>query len=162
MEKKSIMNNFASIRPFAILVLRIVLSGIFIVAAFGKLLHPDALVATVINYNILPIFLATYFAYTLPWVEIIAGIMLLTGFGTRGASFAIGLLLVSFIAAIGVNIERGVSMECGCFDIFDMNEKLGTAILFRDIVFLIVAVLLVFTKDFILSIDNYIGRQIKR
>jgi putative oxidoreductase len=115
----------------------------------------------VINYNILPIGLAKLFAYTLPWVEIISGLMLIVGFGTRAASFALSWLLLSFIIAIWINIKRGVSMECGCFDIFGMNEKIGSAILFRDIVFFIVAVILVSKKEFMLSIDNYIERKAK-
>jgi uncharacterized membrane protein YphA (DoxX/SURF4 family) len=161
MERKCII-NFALIKPTIILILRVTLGVIFVIAAYGKLLHPDVLVSTVINFNILPIGLAKIFAYILPWIEIIAGIMLIVGFGIRGASFSLGWLLVSFIIAIWVNIHRGVSMECGCFDIFGMNEKIGSAILFRDIMFLIVAILLVFTKDFMLSIDNYMERKIKK
>lgn len=149
------------LRPVILLVLRVTLGIIFVVAAYGKLLHPDVLVSTVINYNILPIGLAKLFAYTLPWVEIISGLMLIVGFGTRAASFALSWLLLSFIIAIWINIKRGVSMECGCFDIFGMNEKIGSAILFRDIVFFIVAVILVSKKEFMLSIDNYIERKAK-
>ncbi|MCL4467989.1 MAG: DoxX family membrane protein [Deltaproteobacteria bacterium] len=158
MERKCVI-NFALMRPVIILVLRVILGIVFVVAAYGKLLHPDALVSTVINFNILPLGLAKIFAETLPWIEMIGGIMLIIGFGTRGASFALGWLLVSFIIAIWINIHRGVSMDCGCFDLFGMNEKIGSAILIRDIVFLIVAIALVFTKDFMLSIDTVLERK---
>jgi uncharacterized membrane protein YphA (DoxX/SURF4 family) len=161
MERKCII-NFALMRPGIVFILRVMLGIVFVVAAYGKLLHPDVLVSTVINFNILPMGLAKIFAYTLPWIEMIAGIMLIAGFGIRGASFAIGLLLVSFIIAIGINMHRGISMECGCFDIFGMNEKVGSEILFRDILFLIVAVSLVLTKDFMLSIDTYMERKQKK
>jgi uncharacterized membrane protein YphA (DoxX/SURF4 family) len=161
MERKCII-NFALMRPVIVFILRVMLGIVFVVAAYGKLLHPDVLVSTVINFNILPMGLAKIFAYTLPWIEMIAGIMLIAGFGIRGASFAIGLLLVSFIIAIGINMHRGISMECGCFDIFGMNEKVGSEILFRDILFLIVAVSLVLTKDFMLSIDTYMERKQKK
>lgn len=161
MEKKCII-NFALIKPLIILVLRITLGAIFIIAAYGKLLHTDVLVSTVINYNILPIMLSKYFAYTLPWVEVIAGIMLIIGFGTRGASFAIAWLLISFIIAIGINMQKGVSMECGCFDIFGMNEKIGSSLLLRDIIFLMVAMMLTLTKEFILGIDTFMERRFKK
>ncbi|MGC8580416.1 MAG: MauE/DoxX family redox-associated membrane protein [bacterium] len=160
MERKCVI-NFTMIKPAIILVLRVTLGIVFVIAAYGKLIHPDVLVSTVINYDILPIGLAKLFAYMLPWVEMISGIMLITGVGTRAAAFALSWLLLSFIIAIWINIKRGVSMECGCFDIFGMDEKIGSAILFRDIVFLIVAVLLVFTRDFILSIDSFIERKLK-
>lgn len=160
MEKKCII-NFAMIRPVILLVLRVTLGIVFVIAAYGKLLHPDVLVATVINYNILPTNLAKLFAYMLPWVEIISGLMLIVGFGTRAASFSLSWLLLSFIIAIWINIKRGVSMECGCFDIFGMNEKIGSAILIRDIVFLVVAIILVSKNDFMLSIDNYIEKKVK-
>ncbi len=155
MEKKCRI-NFAMAWPAMILVLRVAIGIVFVVAAYGKLLHPDVLISTVINFNILPIGLAKVFAEVLPWAEMISGVMLITGFGTRGASLSISLMLVSFIIAIAINIHRGVSMECGCFDIFGMNEKVGTEILFRDSFFLIAAIFLVFTRDFLLSIDNYL------
>ncbi len=148
--------NFAMIRPAFILILRLVIGFVFVLAAYGKLLHPDVLVSTVINFNILPVGLAKIFAEVLPWIEIISGVMLIIGFGTRGAALSISLLLVSFIIAIAVNIHRGVSMECGCFDIFGMNEKIGSAILLRDFFFLIAAGIMVFTKDFLLSMDTYL------
>lgn len=158
MERKCVI-NFELIRPFIILLLRLILGVVFVIAAYGKLLHPDVLVSTVINYNILPLGMAKLFAYTLPWIEMIAGLMLIIGLGTRGASFALSWLLLSFIIAIWVNIKRGVSMECGCFDIFGMNEKIGSAILIRDIIFLLVTVILVFTKNFVLSVDSFMERK---
>lgn len=147
------------LRPVIVLVLRLVLGVVFIIAAYGKLLHPDVLVSTVINFDILPMGLAKLFAYVLPWIEIISGAMLIVGFGIRGASLSLGLLLVSFIIAVAVNMHRGVSMECGCFDIFGMNEKIGSAILIRDTIFLVVTVVFLFTKKFMLSID---GRMKKK
>ncbi|MCL4558975.1 MAG: DoxX family membrane protein [Deltaproteobacteria bacterium] len=158
MERKCIV-NLAMLRPVIVLVLRLVLGVVFIIAAYGKLLHPDVLVSTVINFDILPMGLAKLFAYVLPWIEIISGAMLIVGFGIRGASLSLGLLLVSFIIAVAVNMHRGVSMECGCFDIFGMNEKIGSAILIRDTIFLVVTVVFLFTKKFMLSID---GRMKKK
>ncbi len=160
MERKCIL-NFAMLKPAVILVLRMALGAVFIIAAYGKLLHPGALVSTVINFNILPAGLAKLFAYVLPWVEIIAGSMLIVGIGIRGASLSLGLLLVSFIVAIAINMHRGVSMECGCFDIFGMNEKIGSAILVRDSLFLVVVIVFLFTRDFVLSIDSYLEKRVR-
>ncbi len=161
MERKCVI-NFALMKPFILLLLRVLLGAVFILAAYGKLLHPEVLVSTVINFNILPLGLSKIFAYTLPWIEMIAGIMLIIGFGTRGASFAIAWLLISFIIAIGINMHRGVSMECGCFDIFGMNEKIGSEILLRDVIFFLIAAALVLTKEFLFSVDTFMERKSKQ
>jgi len=159
MKGNNIMSS-AKIKPLTIFVLRIILGIIFVVAAYNKLLHMDVLTATVINYNILPVTLAKYFAYAFPWIEIIAGVMLITGLGTRGASLAIVGLLVSFIIAIAINMYRGVSIDCGCFGgLFGMHENIGAGILIRDSIFLVVAVFLTFTKEFMFSADSYLGKK---
>ncbi|MCL4478339.1 MAG: DoxX family membrane protein [Deltaproteobacteria bacterium] len=160
MERRCII-NFQMLRPVIIFVLRILLGGIFIIAAYGKLLHPQSLESIVVNYNILPLFMARYFAYALPWAELLAGIMLVLGIFTRGSALAVGLLLAAFIFAVSINIFRGVSMDCGCFDIFGMHEKIGSVIIIRDIIFFVVSVFLVYTREFIFSIDNYLKKYFK-
>ena len=54
-------------------------------------------------------------AIILPWLELICGILLLTGFWHRSAAFIVSLMMIVFIIAISTAILRGLDIECGCF-----------------------------------------------
>lgn len=51
----------------------------------------------------LPEFLGQTYGFALPWVEIISGLLLLIGLYTRIAAVLIGLLLLSFLIAMGID-----------------------------------------------------------
>ncbi len=54
-------------------------------------------------------------AVTLPWVELLAGALLVAGVWRREAALVIALLLVVFLAAAGSVLARGIDVEnCGC------------------------------------------------
>src|SRR5207249_4362814 len=50
-----------------------------------------------------------------PWVEVIAGVLLLLGVWTRAAATVLSGLLIVFIILIVQAIGRGLDLECGCF-----------------------------------------------
>lgn len=85
----------------------------------------------------LPPLLARGYGYALPFVEILAGALLVMGFFGRISAGLIALMLLSFMLAMGINWwpERG-----GAFD--------------KNIVLFTLAVLLFFTGPGRLSIDN--------
>ena len=56
-----------------------------------------------------------YVAYTLPWVEIFAGLAVLSGFGKAAGLAILGGMLVSFNFALWSAWNRGiVDLNCGC------------------------------------------------
>jgi rhodanese-related sulfurtransferase/uncharacterized membrane protein YphA (DoxX/SURF4 family) len=88
---------------------------VFILASLHKIVSPEQFAAVVDNYRILPPWLVNIPAIIMPWLELIAGIILLSG-RCRGQSALVlaGLTLV-FILAISYNMARGVEFDCGCF-----------------------------------------------
>ena len=54
-------------------------------------------------------------AYLVPWVEIVGGIGLLTGWGLRGAVRLLGALTITFVFVNGQAWARGLAADCGCF-----------------------------------------------
>lgn len=55
-------------------------------------------------------------AWTLPWIEFVAGMFLMIGLWIRHSAFAVGVLTVIFAAATGQALLRGLPIdECGCF-----------------------------------------------
>lgn len=53
-------------------------------------------------------------AYTVPWVEMAAGVCLMLGVLRRGALLAVGGLLSVFIGAVGYAWSINLNIACGC------------------------------------------------
>jgi uncharacterized membrane protein YphA (DoxX/SURF4 family) len=101
--------------PTAILALRLVVGGVFIYASVDKLAHPDQLAEVIQDYEILPRSLINAAALWLPWVELLAGLLVLTGRWLRPSALVISGLTVVFIGGIALALARGVGLHCGCF-----------------------------------------------
>jgi rhodanese-related sulfurtransferase len=54
-------------------------------------------------------------AITLPWIEVVAGVMLILGLWLVASVWLINLMTLTFIGAIASAVSRGLSIECGCF-----------------------------------------------
>jgi uncharacterized membrane protein YphA (DoxX/SURF4 family) len=97
------------------LILRLAIGGVFIYAAWTKVLHPAAFAMAVRGYKIIPFSLSNLFAIAVSWSELFAAVMLILGIFTRKAAGAVFILLVVFIAAIAAVMVRGMVVDCGCF-----------------------------------------------
>ena len=75
------------------------------------------------NYRLLPGPLVNGLALLMPWVELLAGLALILGAWRREAAALLGLLLLVFIAAIGINLLRGRAVDCGCFDVHSAGKS---------------------------------------
>lgn len=53
-------------------------------------------------------------AYSLPWVEVVAGLCLLLGLLRRGTLLALCALVTMFAVAIGWAWAHGLNIACGC------------------------------------------------
>jgi uncharacterized membrane protein YphA (DoxX/SURF4 family) len=116
------INRF--LRPAAVL-LRIALGAVFVYAAYTKLfqfaegrLHllPWQLFAMAIDsYQLLPSSLVEVIAKTLPWFELLIGVLLIVGRWVRFASAATSLLLAVFMSLMIRAFVKGQEISCGCF-----------------------------------------------
>jgi uncharacterized membrane protein YphA (DoxX/SURF4 family) len=97
------------------LALRLFLGGMFVFAAWDKVLEPAGFAMSVRGYKIIPFALSNLFALGVSWTELVAGAMLILGIFTRKAAGAIAILLVMFIVAIAMVVVRGMAVDCGCF-----------------------------------------------
>jgi uncharacterized membrane protein YphA (DoxX/SURF4 family) len=97
------------------LVLRLFLGGMFVYAAWDKVLQPAGFAMAVRGYKIIPFAFSNLFALSVSWTELVAGMMLIAGVFTRKAAGAIAILLFMFIVAIAMVIVRGMTVDCGCF-----------------------------------------------
>lgn len=131
------------------LVARLVLSGIFLYACADKMRHPAAFAEAVFNYQILPSQLVNLAALTIPWLELLLGLLLLTGIWLPGALLGSSLLLTAFLAALAFNTARGLNISCGCFSTEEtVASALSWWIVLRDIFFWMLSISLMCCQIF--------------
>lgn len=94
---------------------RLVLAAVFLVAGAAKALDPQASVAAVRAYQLLPVPLETLVGWGLPFLEIVLGLLLAAGVFTRALGVAAVVLLAVFVAGVASAAARGLSIACGCF-----------------------------------------------
>jgi uncharacterized membrane protein YphA (DoxX/SURF4 family) len=66
-------------------------------------------------YELLPVSLANFLGYTLPWIEIGLGLLLIVGVTVKISGALGALTMLAFIIAIAQAWARGLSIDCGCF-----------------------------------------------
>ena len=105
------------------------------------------------NYLLVPAPAVNFLALFLPWIEMLAGIALVSGvFWRTGAKLSAALLVV-FLLAIGINLARDHAVQCGCFDVHAAEKSHAQLIgemrwvVARDLGLLAVAVGLSVSKE---------------
>jgi putative oxidoreductase len=112
------------------IVLRVALGAIFIYAGWVKLQDPWQLFAAgVASYELLPMWAVTFVARTLPWFEILLGVVMISGFFMRISSTTVAALLAVFFALIVRAYLQGKEINCGCFG---GNEPISPLTMLRD------------------------------
>ena len=101
--------------PWLTLAARLTLGALFIWAALPKLADPPGFAKAIFGYQLFPAALIHPAALILPWLELLCGLALLLGRGARAAATWIALLLVTFLAALSINLARHHPVDCGCF-----------------------------------------------
>lgn len=87
---------------------------LFIVASLHKIAVPQEFARAVDNYRMLPWYVVNIAAMIFPWIELLCGVLLLTGFYRAPAAALTVALTAVFILAIGFNLARELEFDCGC------------------------------------------------
>jgi uncharacterized membrane protein YphA (DoxX/SURF4 family) len=106
-----------TLKRWSVVGARLVVGGLFIYAGWLKARDPGALIADLWNYRLLPEGSAYWIAALMPYLEIVAGLALITGLQRRGAHLVLGAMLLVFILALGAAWARGLEISCGCFGV---------------------------------------------
>jgi putative oxidoreductase len=114
--------------------LEIILGGLFCYAGVVKLLHPYEFAEAVLAYRLAPELMAGVVTAVLPWVEIAAGLSLVTGFKRRSGLVLLFGLLTVFLVIILITMARGLNIDCGC-GLFTQRQ-VGLAAILEDLVLL--------------------------
>ena len=118
------------ILKIAVITLRVVLGAIFVYAGYVKLEQPWQLFAAgIAEYEIVPLWAATFLARTLPGFEILVGLMLVIGRWSRTSTVIVSGLLLVFFSLMVRAFMQGKEISCGCFG---PNEMISWKTLVRD------------------------------
>ena len=134
----------AALRRF-LLAGRIALGAVLLYAVFAKLNYPPGnfftfdwsnwklaleIFAIAVNgYGVLPDWAVTPVAYTVPLLETVLGLLLISGIGLRWSATAASALLLFFFALMARAYMLGMSIDCGCFG---PGDTLSMKTLVRD------------------------------
>lgn len=112
---------------------RLCLSMVFVYAGAVKIQDVVAFAGHVAAYQILPYAVNYLVAATLPYVEFLAGILLLMNLRVRPALIVIGGMTLVFMTALVSVLLRGLDIDCGCFDPAGGQEVSAGMALLRDV-----------------------------
>ncbi|MCL5097739.1 MAG: DoxX family membrane protein [Candidatus Omnitrophica bacterium] len=98
--------------------LRYLVAVLLIWASISKLANPTDFLAAIYAYQTpFPQSVLKWLAVTLPWVELLCALLLLSNHWTGSALLCCLILFVVFIVATGQAWARGLHISCGCFDL---------------------------------------------
>ncbi|MBW2261950.1 MAG: DoxX family membrane protein [Deltaproteobacteria bacterium] len=135
------------------LVARLALGAMFIYASWFKIVDPYTFAINIATYQILPDCLVNVLTITLPWLELVTGVLLIAGAFSREASLTIGAMLVMFIVAILIAMSKDLEISCGCFASEAAAADIGWPKVIEDAVMLAGAGWIVVAGSGRLSID---------
>ncbi len=127
-------------QPWITLLVRIGLGSVLIIAGGLKAVNPQKSAMAVRAYEVLPIPVANFFGFVLPWSEIAIGLLLILGAFVRIAGLLSAAIMLLFILAISQAGLRGLNIDCGCFGgggKVAEGETKYLAEIFRDIGFML-------------------------
>ncbi|MEA2784414.1 MAG: hypothetical protein QOF71_518 [Candidatus Eremiobacteraeota bacterium] len=148
----------AKVLNVAVLVVRLVLGGIFVVAGASKVGHAAEFAQQIAAFRLLPQPVIAPLALVLPFFEILLGGYLVLGLFTRVAGWVAVLLLLVFDGAIASAVVRGMTLNCGCFGTNDTTVTTWAEVA-RDAIFVLLAVLVALRPPGMLALDRRIGNE---
>ena len=102
-------------QPWLNLLGRLVLGIVLLLAGYLKAKSPAEAAMAVRAYEVLPISVANILGYSLPWLEIGLGLLLIIGLAVKKSGLLGAALMLLFIVAIAQAWARGLTIDCGCF-----------------------------------------------
>ena len=95
-------------------VLRLALAGLFLFYGGGKVWDPQGFADAITAYELAPWWTINPTAILLPWLELVAAVILVFGPWRAEAATLIAGMMVMFIVGVSSALIRGLNINCGC------------------------------------------------
>ncbi len=151
------LNKFKTYQPWLTLLARLILGGVLLAAGALKIGNLQKSAMAVRAYEMLPVELANFLGYALPWIEIGIGLLLIVGASVKVCGLLGAFTMLAFIIAIAQAWARGLSIDCGCFGgggTIDPEDTKYLSEINRDIGLLALGVFLYYFPKGKLSLDR--------
>jgi len=151
------LNKFKTYQPCLTLLARLILGGVLLAAGALKIGNLQKSAMAVRAYEMLPVELANFLGYALPWIEIGIGLLLIVGASVKVCGLLGAFTMLAFIIAIAQAWARGLSIDCGCFGgggTIDPEDTKYLSEIIRDIGLLALGVFLYYFPKGKLSLDR--------
>jgi putative oxidoreductase len=126
--------------------LALVLGGVFVYASLSKIEDPRAFAKIIYHYQVIGpsaffgFVPANLVAVSLPWIELLAGVLLITGLWRREAAVITAIMLAVFVVAVASTMVRGIDIQnCGCFALDASGRSAGFKLIAGDLALLAAA-----------------------
>lgn len=126
--------------------LHLVFGGVFVYAGVLKAWNPQAFLDDVRSFDLLGDPWAAWLAMGLPWLEIFAGLAIMTGLLRCGGLLVLNGALGVFLAVIAFSWYRGIDIRCGCFGSAEASSNYVELIV-RDVLLLALGLWLFLLRD---------------
>jgi len=124
---------------------------------------PEIFALDVATYQFLPLWATNGFALVLPWVELLAGVMLILGLRARAAALLALCMMLSFILALLWALHLGLDMACGCFasQAATTEDPISWHTMVRDLVWFALALYVLTLDQARLGLDRiFLSRKV--
>jgi uncharacterized membrane protein YphA (DoxX/SURF4 family) len=125
----------------------ILLGAVFVYASLDKIAQPGEFARIVYRYRLagptasIGVMPPNLVAVILPWLELLTGLLLVTGLWRREAAVLAGGMLVMFLGAVGYVMWNGIDVaHCGCFSVGGEGRGAGWSLIAGDLALLAAAV----------------------
>jgi uncharacterized membrane protein YphA (DoxX/SURF4 family) len=118
---------------YLLLAARLLIGGVFVYASLHKIVDPEGFAQAIRNYQMIPAQWTNIAALILPWIELIAGGLLILGVLTRPSALITTSLMAVFLVALFYAYVAGLDIDCGCFTSDPSSPgRIGPLTLMRD------------------------------
>jgi uncharacterized membrane protein YphA (DoxX/SURF4 family) len=111
--------------------------GVFLYAGAVKAGDVAAFAGEIAHYQLLPNVFNVLLAATLPYIEMLAGTLLVFNRRVRAAALVVGGLNLVFIIALVSALVRGLDIDCGCFGVVAQGASTVVPALLRDVLLMV-------------------------
>jgi putative oxidoreductase len=131
----------------------IALGAVFVYASLDKIASPLEFAKIVYRYRLagptagLGVVPANALAVVLPWLELVTGVLLITGVWRREAAALAGGMLVMFLVAVSYVLWQGIDVaHCGCFTVGGEGRSAGWTLIAGELGLLALAAYVVLVR----------------
>lgn len=125
---------------------RLAVGVTFIYAAVPKITDPFSFSISIRNYQLVFPEWTNIMAIILPWIELYAGILLITGPYIHASARILAILTIIFSIALASALIRGLDIGCGCFSPSDQSDKVSLDRIMQDLLILIMLIQIIHVK----------------